>query len=201
MADDRSVTHWLEGARAGEDADIGRLWDRYFQRLVQLAGARLPGRARRGYDAEDVALSAFHSFCQRAAGGQFSWLSDRDDLWRLLATITARKAIDTVRQQGRQKRGGGRVVGESALMDDDEGGNGMAGLLGREPTPEAAAQFADDCERLLAKLDDASLKTVALRRLEGHSSEEIAAQLGVSKRTVDRKLHLIRMIWTEEAGE
>ena len=56
-------------------------------------------------------------------------------------------------------------------------------------------------ERLLAKLDDASLKTVALRRLEGHSSEEIAAQLGVSKRTVDRKLHLIRMIWTEEAGE
>ena len=199
MAADDSVTRWLDGLKAGDDADIQRLWDRYFQRLVRLAGARLPGHIRREFDEEDVALSAFHSFCDRAGRGHYPWLTDRDDLWRLLVTITARKVIDSVRHRTRQKRGGGLVLGESAVVEpDDAGGEGMARFLGREPTPEVAAQLADDYERLLAKLGDPVLRTVALRKLEGHTSEEIAAGLGTSTRTVDRKLHLIRMIWQEE---
>ena len=92
------------------------LWGRYFQRLVRLAGARLPAHCRRSFDEEDVALSAFQSFCERAGRGQFPQLDDRDDLWRLLATITVRKALDTMRHQTRQKRGGGCVLGESALL-------------------------------------------------------------------------------------
>jgi DNA-directed RNA polymerase specialized sigma24 family protein len=198
VADD-SVSRWLDGLKAGDDADVQRLWDRYFQRLVRLAGARLPGHARREFDEEDIALSAFHSFCDRVGRGQYPWLVDRDDLWRLLVTITARKVIDSIRHQTRQKRGGGQVLGESALMGgDDAGDEGMARLLGREPTPEVAAQFAEDYERLLARLDDPTLRSVALMKLEGHTTEEIAAALGTSTRTVDRKLHLIRMIWQEE---
>ena len=42
MSEDGSVSRWLEGLRAGDAADIERLWDRYFHRLVALAGARLP---------------------------------------------------------------------------------------------------------------------------------------------------------------
>ena len=41
-----SVTHWLGGIKAGQNDEIQRLWDRYFQRLVRLAGSRLPGHAR-----------------------------------------------------------------------------------------------------------------------------------------------------------
>ncbi len=124
-----AVTLWLDGIKAGDGMDIQRLWDRYFQRLVRLAGAKLPAHCRRSFDEEDVALSAFQSFCDRAGQGQFPKLSDRDDLWRLLATITVRKALDTMRHQTRQKRGGGNVLGESALLvggKHEDNGDGLA---------------------------------------------------------------------------
>jgi DNA-directed RNA polymerase specialized sigma24 family protein len=198
MAEANSVTCWLDGLRAGDGGDIGRLWDRYFDRLVRLAGARLPGHTRRAFDEEDLALSAFRSFCERAGRGQFPRLADRDDLWKLLSTITTRKVIDRMRHQTRQKRGGGLVLGESAMGDGDGAIDaGMARFLGREPTPEAALEFAEEYDRLLARLDDPTLKAVARRKLEGQPSEEIAAALGTSRRTVDRKLRLIRAIWEE----
>jgi DNA-directed RNA polymerase specialized sigma24 family protein len=196
-----SVTLWIDGIKAGDGADIGRLWDRYFDRLVRLAGARLPSHCRRAFDEEDVALSAFRSFCDRAGRNQFPRLNDRDDLWRLLATITVRKALDTMRHQTRQKRGGGQVLGESALLCGDGGGEdgeGVAAVLGREPTPEEVARFADDYTRFLDRLTDPALRDVAMRRLEGHSTQEIAQALDVSTKTIDRKLQLIRAIWSQD---
>jgi DNA-directed RNA polymerase specialized sigma24 family protein len=202
VSNDASVSRWLVGIKAGVDADVQRLWDRYFERLVRLAGSRLPGHARRDFDEEDVALSAFHSFCDRVVRGQFPQLEDRDDLWRLLATITARKVVSTIRHQTRQKRGGGHVLGESALMDAEQGdAQGVAQALSREPTPEEAAQFAESYERLIAILDTPTLKTIALSKLEGQSTEEIASELRVSIRTVDRKLELIRALWEKEVQE
>ena len=204
MPDDASVSGWLDGLRAGDQADIQRLWDRYFQQLVKLAGKKLPGHARREFDEEDVALSAFHSFCDRVGRGQFPQLVDRDDLWRLLVTITARKAVSSVRHQNRKKRGGGKVQGESAFLEaggDAPINDGLAGFLSREPTPEVAAQFAEEYDRLIDKLQNPSLKTIALRTLEGHSADEIAAEIGTSPRTVHRKLELIRALWNEETLE
>jgi DNA-directed RNA polymerase specialized sigma24 family protein len=197
---------WIDGIKAGDGPDIERLWDRYFTRLVRLAAARLPANTRRSFDEEDVALSAFQSFCDRAGRGQFPQLSDRDDLWRLLATITVRKALHTMRQQTRQKRGGGHVLGESALLvggaatAGGDGGDGLADILGREPTPEEVAGFADDYRRFLARLKEPALLTIALRRLEGQSTRDIARALDVSTKTVERKLQLIRAIWSEESS-
>jgi DNA-directed RNA polymerase specialized sigma24 family protein len=195
-----SITMWIDGIKTGDESDIQRLWDRYFERLVRLAAARLPARGRRSFDEEDVALSAFQSFCDRAGRGQFPQLSGRDDLWRLLATITVRKAIETMRFQTRKRRGGGRVLGESALLvSEGAPGEGLAEVLGREPTPDQVASFAEDYRRFLARLREPVLLTVALRRLEGDSVEEIARALNVSARTIDRKLQLIRAIWNEDA--
>ena len=200
MANDESVTHWLDGLREGDDDDIGQLWDRYFQRLVRLAGTRLPGHARRAVDEEDVALSAFQSFCERARQGQFPNLANRDDLWRVLFAITVRKAIGVVRHQTRQKRGGGRVLGESGLGDGEgRPEHGLASFLSREPTPDDAAELADQLDTLFARLNDETLRVIAFQKLQGLSSEEIATSLGVSARTVDRKLQLIRATWTEAA--
>ncbi len=205
MSDSQSVTQWLHGVKTGDSGDIERLWNRYFQRLIHLAGSKLPHHCRRAFDEEDVALSAFHSFCDRAGRGQFPELTDRDDLWRLLATITVRKALMQVRHQMRRKRGGGGVLGESAFLGRDRaaggtGGTGLAEILGNEPSPEDAARFTDTLNHLIDSLGDPTLKSVALRRLQGHTSAEIGTELGTSTRTVDRKLRLIRAIW-EETGE
>ena len=203
MSNDDPVTLWLDGIKAGDHLDIHRLWNRYFKRLVRLAGAKLPAHCRRAFDEEDVALSAFQSFCDRAGRGQFPRLNDRDDLWRLLATITVRKALDTMRHQVRQKRGGGHVLGESALLvnpgGDGEGdGEGLAEVLGREPNPEDVARFADDYRSLFAKLPDPTLRSIAQRRLEGQTTQQIAVAHKVSTKTIDRKLQLIRAIWSQE---
>jgi len=203
VSNGESVTRWLDGVKAGDSADIQRLWDRYFQRLVRLAGAKLPGHCRRAFDEEDVAISAFQSFCERAGRGQFPELSGREDLWRLLATLTVRKAAVTMRHQSRQKRGGGRVLGESAFVaraGKSETPSGIAEILSREPTPAEAARFADAFDHLIARLSDQTLKTIALRKLKGDTVEEIGASLGTSTRTIDRKLRLIRAIWEEAAG-
>ena len=111
MSQGDSVTLWLAGIKAGDNSDIQRLWDRYFQQLVRLASSRLPRHARRVVDGEDIAISAFRSFCDRAGKGQFPDLADRDQLWRVLFAITVRKAVSTVRspdprEAGRRPRPG-----------------------------------------------------------------------------------------------
>jgi DNA-directed RNA polymerase specialized sigma24 family protein len=151
---------------------------------------------RRAADEEDVALSAFASFCQAAEAGRFPQLTDRDDLWRLLMTITAHKAIDQTRQEGRTKRGGGRVRGESALAfgNPQDTDDGLAQVVGDSPTPEFAAMMAEECSLLLAQLDD-DLRRIALAKMEDYTNQEIAARLDCSVSTVERGLRLIRKIW------
>src|SRR5215212_3505935 len=113
MSVTESVTLWIGRLKAGEREATRHLWERYFHRLVGLARARLRGAAWRVADEEDVALSAFDSFIRGAEEGRFPRLDDRDDLWKLLLTITVRKAADLRQARGRLKRGGGRVRGES----------------------------------------------------------------------------------------
>ena len=194
-----SITHWLGALKAGDLAAAQPLWERYFQRLVRLARQKLRAGHRSGADAdaEDAALSAFDSFCDGAARGRFPQLDDRDDLWRLLVTITTHKVTDHIRRHGRQKRGGGRILDEAALNGAGPGGGpaGLDALVGSEPTPAFAALVAEQYRRLLEGLGDASLRRIALLKMEGYTLDEIAAQLGCARRTVVNKLQLIRMRW------
>jgi DNA-directed RNA polymerase specialized sigma24 family protein len=195
-----SVTRWVNDLKAGDRGEAARLlWQRYFERLARLAQGRLHTAARGPADGEDIALSAFDSFFQGVAAGRFPDLGSRDELWRLLVTITARKAHNQRRNEGRQKRGGGRVVGEGALAGADAlGDDFMAQVVGDEPTPEFAAMMADEYGRLFGSLADESLRVVALLKLEGHSNEEIARSLDCGLRTVERKLEVIRKRWIAE---
>src|SRR5713101_1490066 len=118
MSSDASVTGWIGQLKAGNQEAAQQLWNHYFQKLVRLARARLGGFPRRAVDEEDVALTAFDSFCRGAANGRFPQLSDRNELWHLLIVITARKVIDVRQHEKRQKRGGGAVRGEKALLEE-----------------------------------------------------------------------------------
>jgi DNA-directed RNA polymerase specialized sigma24 family protein len=200
MTSEGSVTTWIGLLKAGDPAAAQRLWERYFERLVRLARKKLRGTARRAADEEDVALSVLASLCAGAGGGRFPQLYDRDNLWRLLVVLTARKAINLVHHERRQKRGGDAVLGEAALADAAGTGEepGIEQIVGHEPTPEFAAQVAEECQRLLASLDDAELRAVAQWKMEGYTLEEIAAKLACVPRTVQRKLRVIRSLWGEE---
>ena len=75
-------------------------------------------------------------------------------------------------------------------MDGD--GAGFDQLAGREPTPEFAAQFLDLCQTLLDSLPDDTLRDIARLKLRDCDTDEIAAKLGLSRRTVQRKLLIVR---------
>jgi DNA-directed RNA polymerase specialized sigma24 family protein len=199
MSSTGSVTRWLGQLQAGDPAAVQPLWERYFPRLVRWARQKLRDAPRAAADEEDVALSAFDSFCRAAAQGRFPQLTDRDDLWLLLMKVTERKAARQLRAQSRLKRGGGRQPVRDTPGDDAEE-SVLERVLSAEPSPEFAAQLAEECQGLLRRLGDAELQSVALWRMEGYKVEEIAARLGYAPRSVKRKLRLIRGIWGEEGG-
>ena len=66
-----SITRWIGGLKAGDEAAAQQLWERYFSRMVGLARDKLRAgrRGDMGSDEEDAALSAFDSFCAGAARG------------------------------------------------------------------------------------------------------------------------------------
>jgi DNA-directed RNA polymerase specialized sigma24 family protein len=183
-SDTNSVTRLIRAVQDDRASAVGPLLAVYFDRLVQLARRRLrdlPGMA--SYD-EDVALRSFHSVYQRVRDpARPLHLSGRDDLWRLLATRTISRAIDLIRRHRP-----GEVPGELDLEQ----------LLTREPSPEDAAQIADECRRLLGLLGDPELRQIALWKVEGYTNEEIAANLDCVTRTVERKVSRIRLLWKHE---
>jgi DNA-directed RNA polymerase specialized sigma24 family protein len=195
-----SVSQWIDLLQSGDPAAVRPLWERYFGQLVLRARAALRGKANLGADEEDVALSAFDSFCRSAQQGRFPNLADRDDLWRLLMVFTARKAYRLLRDAARHKRGGGKVKTEADLPDPQGGTEEgcLAQIVGREPTPEFAAQVVEECQRLFEVLPDPALRAIALWQMEGLTVDEIAVRAGRSARTVARKLALIRELWRQE---
>jgi DNA-directed RNA polymerase specialized sigma24 family protein len=194
MMADGSISRWLGGLKQGDPEAAQRLWEAYCQRLVALARDRLRGVSRRAADEEDVALSAFDSFCRSAERGRFPRLEDRDNLWQLLIVITVRKSHDLRRHEGRASRDANRSRTFSELGDLN-----AHDIVGDEPTPELSALVSEECSRLLGLLDDETLRSVALWKMEGYTNEEIASKLGRVRHTVDRKLRAIRQIWSGSA--
>jgi DNA-directed RNA polymerase specialized sigma24 family protein len=189
-----SVSRLLGGLRDGDAEAVRQLWRRYFSPLVKLAGAALSSRGHASNDAEDVALSAFWALCQQAARPDETErpprLHNRAHLWKLLACITARRAFDLARKEGRRRR----VVAEEAALGEE----GFEPFAGREPPPEFGAAVAD----LLERLPTDELRRLAVAKMEGRTNAEVARDLGRSLSTVERKLQVIRALWREaEEGD
>jgi DNA-directed RNA polymerase specialized sigma24 family protein len=188
-----SVTRWVRALKQGDQSAAQDLWEAYFRRLVGLARVRLRDAPRRVADEEDVALSAFDSFCRGAQVGRFPRLDDRNDLWQILVLITVRKAIDLRNYEGRRSRGWGKVQSLTELPAE-----GLEAIGDDGPTPALAAQLAEEYRRLMEQLGDSTLQSVATWKLEGYTDDEIAARLGCVTRTVERKLARIRNKWARE---
>lgn len=201
MSHEDVVSRWLKNVHGVDEQFAQAIWELYFQRLVKLARQKLGSLPRREEDEEDAALSAVDSFLQGAKDGRFPNVNDRDDLWRLLVTITVRKVTARRRRFFAKKRGGGAIRGESVFDDSLDGSQGIDQVLGEKPTQELADNMLATCDEMLAKLRQKELKTIALYKLESYTNEEIALLVGVSLRTVHRRLEQIRLLWEQEEPE
>lgn len=171
------------------------VWAEFFPKLASFARKKLGSTPRREVDEEDIALSAINSFFTGVRDGRYT-VRERGDLWRLLATITARKTTRQHRRFFAEKRGGGRVRGESVFLHrEDAPANGLDGFLDPNQMPEFKEQIVATCEDLLMQLNDEKLRTTALMRMEGFSNQEISSHLGCSVARTKQRLSKIRTLW------
>lgn len=193
-----SVSRWIAALKAGEAEATNCLWKRYKDRLIELARHKFENVDIRIADEDDVAQSVFVTLCRGAAIGRFDDVRNRDDLWWLLLAITKRKAIDLIRRETAQKRGAGRVRSEVTGESGGALGFSLDQMISDEPTPELLVMMEEEHRRLLGLLRDDGLRSIARSRIEGYTVAEIAANLGLSTRSIERKLQLIRNTWTKE---
>jgi RNA polymerase sigma factor (sigma-70 family) len=197
------VTHWFNELKAGNQGATDHLWQTYFEAIVGLARKRMGNAPRKMADEEDVAISVFRCLANGALAGRFANDMNRTELWKLLIVITRQKVADQVRRATAAKRGAGAVGGESAFLG--QAGEftrfGIEQVASETPSPELLVAMDEEYQRLFSLLRDDSLCKLAQLRLEGYSNEEIAEQLGISLRSVERKLKLIRDRWSDELAE
>lgn len=189
MPDSTNVSHWIDLVKVGDPNAANRIWQRYFDRLVRSVRQRLFGQNRAVSDEEDIVLSVFDSFYNAAENGRFPDLTDRDDLWRLLLRMAARKVVDKRRHDRRQRRGGDLKL--QSLDHATEDGRVLE-AIGDEPSPEMVLMMHESVEQLFSLLGVGQLRDLAGAKLEGYSNADLAARFGCSERTIERRLHLVR---------
>ena len=187
MSNTNNVSHWIDQVKCGDSVATNRIWHHYFDRLVRSVRHQLQGQNRAVSDEEDIVLSVFDSFYAAAQKGRFPDLLDRDDLWRLLLRMSARKLVDKRRHDRRQRRGGDVQI--HSLGGDAET---VIEVIGDEPSPEMVFMVKESVERFFSHLRVGHLRELAVAKLEGYSNRELAQRFECSERTIERRLHLIR---------
>jgi DNA-directed RNA polymerase specialized sigma24 family protein len=66
--------------------------------------------------------------------------------------------------------------------------------IGPWPGPGTLNIWAEEYERLLARLGDETLRRIAELSVQGYTIGEIAGRLGLARTTIHRKLGLIRKL-------
>ena len=198
------VTIWLRQLESGDPNSAGDLYQHFCSRLQNLISRQIPASVRATYDADDVAVSAFHSLFMGVREQRYQ-LGNRADIWRLLLTIAERKIAKRIRFETQEKRDIRRLLQNSVFMSLQNGPqqhtpSGVNSLPSYEPTPAFAAEVAETCENLLSALPDDCCRTIALLMLENYTAEQVAQKLGCTRRTVQRKLLVIRRTWQDSSG-
>lgn len=175
---------WLNHHRSGDPDGARRIFEHFSRRLCQLAQRHLSTRLRQRVDGEDVVQSVFRTFFVRDAQGQFQ-IDDSDELWRLLVTITLRKARGVWRKNSSARRSAGREVS----LDDS--GLDPIGAMSREPSVVEALVLADEIETLLDGLEETNARALELR-MGGYSPTEAAEIMGISRQAFYRLLAPIK---------
>lgn len=176
---------YFRGDRSAETL----LFQRYVRRLSIFARSRLATRIGSRVDPDDAVQSAFRSFFIGARSGRFT-LNESDDLWHLLATITARKAARLNERHSASKRS---VQKERAVESYDDSASRWEAADYRHVGPVESAVLAEELSNLMADLKP-ELRFILELRLQDESIASIAERIGKSPRTIRRRVEELRRI-------
>ncbi|MCG3135315.1 MAG: ECF RNA polymerase sigma-E factor [Planctomycetes bacterium] len=169
-------------ARGGDAAAFGSLVEMHQDRVLRLVRGLVPPQ-----DAEDVAQDAFVK-----AFRKLSEFDGRSRFYTWIYRIAANTAMDWRKRESYRRH--------APLPEGDEGQD----LLPEDaPGPRTRAErneLARAIDAAVAGLSDAHREIVLLREVDGLSYEEIAAELGISKGTVESRLFRARERLRETLG-
>ncbi|MCC7423235.1 MAG: sigma-70 family RNA polymerase sigma factor [Planctomycetaceae bacterium] len=182
-SDDERWTQLIEGLRRSDDDVLREFYDRYDGALHLIVRRRLSPAFLRRFDSDDVVQSTLRTFFRRVQTGDLE-MQQGQRLWNLLCAIALTKLREKVRFHSRMQR----AVQRECSLQRPSG----AADLGSAPVvpacdPSTDVDFADAFEAILKSLDEKDRVLVDLR-LQGRSNQEVADELGVSDRTVQRML-------------
>lgn len=198
-----------------EDA-ARQIVDGYVHRLLPLIRKELGAAVRQRVDPEDVMQSVWRTFFQ----GDF-YASSGNELGALLARLCVNKARDKVRRQTAEKRDvnrtsqhdypfdsarklptavrpirvepGEEAHAEAFVEDDSFFEEESVSLLLSGPTPEQAFVVREAIERL-----PEHLRAVMVLRLKGLTMTESARELNCTRRTIVRRIALLKAWFREQ---
>jgi RNA polymerase sigma-70 factor, ECF subfamily len=160
----------------GQEGAAAELYGTYSNRIRGLIHSRCSGFLAPRLDPEDVLQSVFHAFFLAVRRGVYN-IPDSDSLWNLLAAI----ALNKLRSAHAFHHAARRNVRATESLP----AAGAVDHLFSSNLIELAIR--DVLEQL-----PASARAVAQLRLEGYDIAEIAAQLKLSRRSVERLLQRCR---------
>lgn len=188
MSDENSFHELLARLDQGQSDAQTEVFQRFAERLVNLARARLDDRIRMTTDPEDIMQSVWRSFFTRQQAGKLE-LQDWGGLWAVLVVMTVRKCGRRLVAAQRAKRDVTREVNPQTAATDDSFFRWEP--VDRVPTPDEAATLTEMVEQVMTGLDEREQNIFSLR-LQGFTVPEISDQVGLTERSVHRKLAAIR---------
>ena len=165
----------MAGIRAGDQAALGRLYDRASDRVYAVA-LRVLGNV---HDAEEVVCDVFQQVWTRAA----QYAAERGSVMRWLAVIAYTRAIDLKRRVSDRLRLQPLHPEDGEETYADESGRSVDDLIDLMRNGSAV-------QRALADLNAEQRKLVKMAFLDGLSHHEIAERLAMPLGTV--KSHIRR---------
>jgi RNA polymerase sigma factor (sigma-70 family) len=202
MTEASSISLLLQNMRQGDEAALAALHNRCWPWMVERARRRL-GRLPLPVEPEDIVQNALVRFIRCVQNGRVPRLASPSDLFALLTCLIVRSvATEAQRYLNTAKRNVNQQVTESALDDATRGSwiHGMQSIPSKERTPLEEAVLNDCYQHYLAGLPHA-LRAVAERHMAGATNREIARELKLAERTIERKLALVRSRWQEMSAE
>jgi RNA polymerase sigma factor (sigma-70 family) len=196
-----SVTRCIQQLKAGDLDAFEKIWQHYFEELLEVARGVMRQRKRWSIvDEDDIVQNALLSVCRGFPKNKsYDNVNSRESLWPILVAITKFKVADNFRRENAAKRGAGRVLGEGNLERNAESTRvGLAQLVADDaPKPQDIVEMSEQLAHLMALLPRDDLKQIARLHLEGWKNNEVAEELQISTRSVERKLALVRDAWLE----
>jgi RNA polymerase sigma-70 factor (ECF subfamily) len=174
--DDADITGMLAAASGGDPAAAQRLVGLVYDDLRRRAEA-LMKRESPGHTVQATML-VHDAYLKLIQQERASW-NDRNHFFAIAAQTMRRLLVDHARGRGRDKRGGGQV---KVSLDD---------RLGLLAGADADVLAVDEALTRLAELDPQQARIVELRFFGGLTMEEVAQQLGMSKRAVEAEWTMI----------